>query len=75
MRYYVFVKSSFKHTREECESKRACRLCRLEPGYKYEHVHQNCDFLGQNIVIPGRFYTNYFLRYDKLNVSVLKYLF
>ena len=21
--YYVFVKSSFKHTREECESKRA----------------------------------------------------
>ena len=23
MRYYVFVKSSFKHTREECESKRA----------------------------------------------------
>ena len=22
-RYYVFVKSSFKHTREECESKRA----------------------------------------------------
>ena len=24
VRYYVFVKSSFKHTREECESKRAC---------------------------------------------------
>ena len=23
VRYYVFVKSSFKHTREECESKRA----------------------------------------------------
>ena len=23
MRYYVFVKSSFKHIREECESKRA----------------------------------------------------
>ena len=23
MRYYVFVKSSFKHTRKECESKRA----------------------------------------------------
>ena len=23
MRYYVFVKSSFKHTREECESNRA----------------------------------------------------
>ena len=23
MRYYVFVKGSFKHTREECESKRA----------------------------------------------------
>ena len=23
LRYYVFVKSSFKHTREECESKRA----------------------------------------------------
>ena len=23
MRYHVFVKSSFKHTREECESKRA----------------------------------------------------
>ena len=23
MRYYVFVKSCFKHTREECESKRA----------------------------------------------------
>ena len=23
MRYYVFVKSSFEHTREECESKRA----------------------------------------------------
>ena len=22
MRYYVFVESSFKHTREECESKR-----------------------------------------------------
>ena len=22
VRYYVFVKSSFKHTREECESKR-----------------------------------------------------
>ena len=22
-RYYVFVKSSFEHTREECESKRA----------------------------------------------------
>ena len=21
--YYIFVKSSFKHTREECESKRA----------------------------------------------------
>ena len=33
MRYYVFVKSSFKHTREECESKRAsvvlypCMFC------------------------------------------------
>ena len=26
VRYYVFVKSSFKHTREECESKRACVL-------------------------------------------------
>ena len=24
MRYYVFVKSSFKHTRDGCESKRAC---------------------------------------------------
>ena len=23
VRYYVFVKSRFKHTREECESKRA----------------------------------------------------
>ena len=23
MRYYVFVESSFKHTREECEPKRA----------------------------------------------------
>ena len=23
VRYYVFVKSSFKHTREECESERA----------------------------------------------------
>ena len=23
VRYYVFVKSSIKHTREECESKRA----------------------------------------------------
>ena len=23
VRYYVFVKRSFKHTREECESKRA----------------------------------------------------
>ena len=23
VRYYVVVKSSFKHTREECESKRA----------------------------------------------------
>ena len=23
VRYYVFVKSSFKHTREECESKKA----------------------------------------------------
>ena len=23
VRYYVFVKSSFKYTREECESKRA----------------------------------------------------
>ena len=23
LRYYVFVKSSFKHTREECKSKRA----------------------------------------------------
>ena len=23
VRYYVFVKSSFKHTREKCESKRA----------------------------------------------------
>ena len=23
MRHYVFVKSSFKHTREECESKGA----------------------------------------------------
>ena len=23
VRYYVFVKSSFKHTRDECESKRA----------------------------------------------------
>ena len=23
VRYYVFVKSGFKHTREECESKRA----------------------------------------------------
>ena len=23
VRYYVFVKNSFKHTREECESKRA----------------------------------------------------
>ena len=23
MRYYVFLKSSFKHTPEECESKRA----------------------------------------------------
>ena len=23
LRYYVFVKSRFKHTREECESKRA----------------------------------------------------
>ena len=23
VRYYIFVKSSFKHTREECESKRA----------------------------------------------------
>ena len=23
MRYYVFVKSSFKHTREECDSKKA----------------------------------------------------
>ena len=23
VRYYVLVKSSFKHTREECESKRA----------------------------------------------------
>ena len=23
VRYYVFVKSNFKHTREECESKRA----------------------------------------------------
>ena len=23
VRYYVFVKSSFKHIREECESKRA----------------------------------------------------
>ena len=23
VRYYVFVQSSFKHTREECESKRA----------------------------------------------------
>ena len=23
VRYYVFVKSSYKHTREECESKRA----------------------------------------------------
>ena len=26
MRYYVFVKSSFKHTHEECESKRAFLL-------------------------------------------------
>ena len=26
VRYYVFVKSSFKHTREEGESKRACVL-------------------------------------------------
>ena len=27
VRYYVFVKSSFQHTREECDSKRACVLC------------------------------------------------
>ena len=26
VKYYVFVKSSFNHTREECEAKRACVL-------------------------------------------------
>ena len=30
MRYYVFVESSFKHTREECESKRALCFCMSE---------------------------------------------
>ena len=29
MRYYVFVKNSFKHTREKCESKRASVFCCL----------------------------------------------
>ena len=30
VRYYVLVKNSFKHTREECESKRAmCFRCLL----------------------------------------------
>ena len=36
VRYYVFVKSSFKHTREECESQEG--LCVLGPWSK-PHTH------------------------------------
>ena len=45
MRYYVFVKSSFKHTREECESKRPmCFRCLLLLyGLPKEGVCCACD--------------------------------
>ena len=43
MRYYVFVKSRFKHTREECESKRA-----------YVAVVKAVQCHERNVVLGGR---------------------
>ena len=40
MRYHVFVKSSFIHTREECESKR-CSVARDPRCFKWKMLRES----------------------------------